>query len=394
MTPTSRGSDRKTSPATSVESHDSAAAKKHESDLIIETIEGNDCITFRNINPSEHQKLIATSKNRLPQYRARNVSALIQAAPSILAAEAHRGKKIMEVVINRSLIPATSGDGYRAFAHEKGRIVENARLKSAGKIRTAASLAAVWQVASVVVAQVHLVEINKNLDQIKHSVEQIGEALKRHRRSEIAGTIEYIQQAYQMLSNGHLPTSVTHHLETCEHALLKLQIDITEEIDHESKTEPRDSDTLGTETIYKNGIAKYKKISALITELEVCIQARILNWFVCSAIHGESILSKTRMESMRRSLDTLGSIRDTIEHRRKDDVSRIDSFWNTSETLSARKALVQAEAIGVQIQLTKARASLDDQICRISTQLSGKDRFIIETIDGKVHQVSHSHLAS
>ena len=62
----------------------------------------------------------------------------------------------MEVVINGDLVQASDGDGLRAFAMESGHIKEHARLFDVQKLQNAINAAAIWQVASVVVAQKHL----------------------------------------------------------------------------------------------------------------------------------------------------------------------------------------------------------------------------------------------
>lgn len=84
------------------------------------------------------------------------LTTLCQSVPSLLVAKEASGKHLMEVVINGDLVQASDGDGLRAFAMESGHIKEHARLFDVQKLQNAINAAAIWQVASVVVAQKHL----------------------------------------------------------------------------------------------------------------------------------------------------------------------------------------------------------------------------------------------
>jgi hypothetical protein len=101
------------------------------------------------------------------------LSALCQAAPSHLVAGEASGKRLMEVVINGDLVRAADGNGLRAFAMGAGGIKEHARLFDVSNLQTMIHATAIWQVASVVVAQKHLADISQELDEIKDGVLEI-----------------------------------------------------------------------------------------------------------------------------------------------------------------------------------------------------------------------------
>lgn len=95
------------------------------------------------------------------------LTALIQAVPSLLVASEAHGKRLMEVVINGDLVRAADGNGSRPYAITNGRISELARLFEVEKLSDMINAAAVWQIASVVVAQKHLADISQKLDELK-----------------------------------------------------------------------------------------------------------------------------------------------------------------------------------------------------------------------------------
>ena len=102
------------------------------------------------------------------------VLAALQAVSDLLLAGAVAGKKLMEVEIHGDLTRAADGVGYRAFAVGGHGIQEHARLFDLDSLNRLVDVAAVWRIASVVVAQKYLHDINQNLTEIKSTVGAIG----------------------------------------------------------------------------------------------------------------------------------------------------------------------------------------------------------------------------
>jgi hypothetical protein len=70
----------------------------------------------------------------------------------------------MEVVINGDLVRAADGHGFRAIAMGAKGVREHARLFEVKNLQNVVNAAAVWQIASVLVAQKHLADISKITD--------------------------------------------------------------------------------------------------------------------------------------------------------------------------------------------------------------------------------------
>lgn len=85
-------------------------------------------------------------------------------------------KHIMEVVIHGDLAKAADGNGLRAFSRaSNGNFTEHARLYHADSLSNLVNAAAVWQIASVVVAQKHLADINKKLEDLQDGINRISD---------------------------------------------------------------------------------------------------------------------------------------------------------------------------------------------------------------------------
>lgn len=318
---------------------------------------------------------------------AARISALMQAAPSVLVAEAHRGRKLMEVVINGELTRAADGNGYRAMSIAGNRITENARLFETKDLSNLVNAAAVWQLASVVVAQKHLADISQKLGEIKEAVGGISEFLDSGRRAVIHGTYEYLKQGYETLAQGELSLSIRTEIESCERELLKVQDHLLQDIQRCAQVVPADDDTFGTESLRVNSIKKYSDVRRAVEDLKACIKTRALAWFVLSLYPGEHALKETRRKSVEDALDSFRSLQSLVDQQGTLDVGRFKSMWNRDGTLEARRAEVLAEASAAAALLEGARADTLTQLRSSQARLIERDgttHLVIELIDGKV----------
>ncbi len=99
-------------------------------------------------------------------------------------------------------VPAGDGNGLRAFTVIADGIKEHARVFEVENLQNMINAAAIWQIASVVVAQKHLTDINKKLDEIKDGVLGISRFLDNQRKSRIRSTYDYLGQVSQAIQGG------------------------------------------------------------------------------------------------------------------------------------------------------------------------------------------------
>ena len=157
-------------------------------------------------NPLIEITAIEYDKNKIYQKTpsidsiANIASVAAQAAPALMTAKEIASKQIMEVVINGSLAKAADGNGLRAFSRDiNGKFVEHARLYGTDKLSEMVNIAAVWQIASVVVAQKHLADINKKLENLQEGVDKIIDFLETERKTRLLAIYESLKEKSEIL---------------------------------------------------------------------------------------------------------------------------------------------------------------------------------------------------
>ncbi|GAB3419988.1 hypothetical protein NX774_08160 [Massilia agilis] len=168
----------------------------------------------------------------------------------------------MEVVINGELTPAADGIGWRAFATGPNGITEHARLLDADKLQNMINCAAVWQLASVIVAQKHLADISRKLDEIAKGVRGISNFLDDERRSMVEGAYSWLRQAIDAVTAGEMTPAVRHQLEGVERDLESILNHLIREFRRELLA-PVKEDSIGTEDQTDGLVRKAKHLEEL-----------------------------------------------------------------------------------------------------------------------------------
>ncbi len=264
------------------------------------------------------------------------LGALVQSAPSILVAHQAHGKHLMEVVINGDLVRAADGSGRRAFAMAGGRISEHARLFDVNTLQSMINAAAVWQVASVIVAQKHLADISKILGEIKDRVEAVCQFLNNQRQARIRSTYEYLTQVCTALTAGELPLPARIHLENCERDLLKIQDHLEAEFRQKLEKRVEGTDLIGSRKLTDGISAKVDELGKIVEDLELCLKCRIAAWHVLCLYPGEPQMKAARRASIERSLSALEALRQEMAAVRG-EVRAVDATFNLESTLRARR---------------------------------------------------------
>lgn len=268
------------------------------------------------------------------------LSALCQAIPSLLVAGEASGKRLMEVVINGDLVRASDGNGLRAFTMASKGIKEHARLFDVQNLQNMINAAAIWQIASVVVAQKHLADISRKLDEIKDGVQGISRFLDNQRKSRIRATYTYLGQVYQAIQGGDLPDTTRIQLENCERDLLEIQHHLEMEYRQKVDKKVEHTETVGTKDLTSGITYKIQELDLLTEDIALCIKTRIAAWHVLSLFPGEPQLKLARRSSIQESIETFASLAPYCEEVMKREISTITSFWNSKDTLAARRKVL------------------------------------------------------
>lgn len=128
-------------------------------------------------------------------------SVAAQAAPALMTATEVANKHIMEVVIHGDLAKAADGNGLRAFSRaSNGKFTEHARLYHADSLSNLVNSAVVWQIASVVVAQKHLADINRKLEDLQDGVNRISDFQQTERKTRIQAIFDSLKEKIEILT--------------------------------------------------------------------------------------------------------------------------------------------------------------------------------------------------
>lgn len=319
------------------------------------------------------------------------LSAGLQAVPSLLVAEGHRGKQLMEVVIKGDLVRAADGLGMRAWAvGANNKIVEQAKLFDSNKLQAMVGAAAVWQVASVVVAQKHLADISAKLDEIREGVQDLSHFLEEERRAKVTGTYEYLATVASAISKGELSPAVRTELESCDRELVQVQHHLQSELERRCAKAVEHKEFAGTGDLEKESVAKYDKLADLAKDMRLTLKTRALAWHVLSLFPGEPGLKESKLESVLRCAEEIDSRLKTIEDNAENDVQKFSSFWNTKETLAARKAAVQAAAQKLMADLREGTVQAKQNVQNSQVLLLTHDQptyLVFEVEDGRIGQL-------
>lgn len=165
---------------------------------------------------------------------------------------------------------AKDGNGLRAIIMGKEGIKENARIFTPEKLQNLVNTGVLMNLASTLVAQKHLADINQKLNKINEGIENINDFLSSERKSKITAAYKEANRTYNSLSKGNVILYVknnvlTNHLSSLQQVYEHIQKDINKVI----------------KDIEVTSKVKIEKLSELIKRLnDYCYEFR----FCCNTI--------------------------------------------------------------------------------------------------------------
>src|SRR5262245_15081492 len=243
----------------------------------------------------------------------------------------------MEVVINGDLVRAADGNGLRSFTMSSNGITQNARLYDVSNLQHILKAAAIWNVASVIVAQKHLADISMKLDEIKDGIRGISKFLDDQRKSRIRATCAYLEEVYQAIQGGDLPDAARNQLEACERDLLEIQLHLETEFRQKVDMRVKHVEMFGTKGLTTDIADKLRELDSLGDDLALCIKTRIAAWHVFSLFPGDSQLKSARRINIQESIVSIQSLGPDCEKKIKGEISDVYSPWNRLITLEKRR---------------------------------------------------------
>lgn len=309
--------------------------------LVLSTAEGQPVLSLAKIldAPSQGWYPVADTGAGISR-----LNPLLQAVPNLAVAHNVATTNYMEVVVTKgNLVRAADGNGFRAIVHGADKkIIENARLFEADKLSSLVNTAALFQIASIAVAQKHLADISHKLSDIKAGVDRIQQFQRNERKSVLTGATRYFEQVAPSVLDGELSDGIRNQIELHEANLLQVQDHLMEDIRHESMQilKVQDSDSFGSKGLYDNIRSHQDLLTDLYRQLLLCIRARACGWQLFTVFPGEDRLKENRKRSIEEALSLLAETGNMLKQTDmfvRQKVKELSSLWNSSATINERK---------------------------------------------------------
>jgi hypothetical protein len=329
---------------------------------------------------------LGTFEDRLDEARVRRLDAqgggisrlnsVLSLVPSVLLSREVASGKYMEVLINGPLVSAKSGDGYRAFSMGEKGIQENAILRDPTALSRMANGALLFQVVSMIVAQKHLADISEKLDILVDEVKRISAFQEDQRKARLRAALKHLQDAAPAVLHGELSDALRHSLEAHEVSLLEIQDHIEQQLSEavEEIAHLKDPNMFGAEGLVAVIEAHHRRIDGLINQWLLCLRARCMAWFLLSAFPEEIELKKSRLTSIKQSIQAFMADQGPLAHAHRAlnvKIAAVDALFNWQPTIDGYKARLR--------QMTSESLALNQS--RLATEQSyvaSGDMFLME----------------
>ncbi|MGY0833738.1 hypothetical protein [Azospirillum argentinense] len=289
---------------------------------------------------------------------------LLQTVPNLATAYDVATTKYMEVVVNGPLARAADGNGFRAIVHgANNKIAENAKLFEPERLSNLVNAAALFQIASVVVAQKHLADISRKLSDIRAAVDRIQRFQSNERRSVLTGALHYLEQIAPSVLAGEWSDGIRTQIEHHEAHLLQVQDHLLEDIRHESQeiANVKGGDVFGSKGMQEAIKAHQDLLDDLYRQLLLCIRARACGWQLLVAFPGEERLKENRRRSIQEAIVALADGGDLLKETDRivrEKVKGLSSLWNRTATLNERKLSLLSWNQSLMTEVTSCREQI------------------------------------
>ncbi|MPQ68537.1 MULTISPECIES: hypothetical protein [unclassified Pseudomonas] len=278
------------------------------------------------------------------------LSPLLQAIPNLITTSVAKSNQYFRVEINGPLAATRDGNGLRAFSRSAdGKFTEHARLFQDSNLTNLVSSAALFQIASAVVAQQHLADISAKLSDILAGVERIEQFQQNKRESQITGSIEYLRQIAPALLNGQHNNSVHAQLEAQEVQLGQIQKHLKLELDDITKSirTLNISTTLGTKKLKEALEKTLDRFSHSLEQSQLCLAARMVACRLLDTFPGEVQWVQVRLDDLNRVADSFEGEQGVVEQFRnayKERTNKMSALTESNSELNARRqSLLKAQ---------------------------------------------------
>lgn len=321
--------------------------------LIVQNQQGERALAVTELPLALFDKV--AGKSRKPSKAVGRLNALLQAGPTSALAAPGVPENVFEIAINGPLLNAKDSAGnviegtYRAITNGgSGGIKEHGLLTKPENLSNAMNAAAIWQVASVVVAQKHLADISEKLDGIVTTIGRVEGKLDAQRRGVLMGAMDTLREvSVPILQGEHTP----HNRQTLEDQYQKM-MDKKHEIHQllrerlQALADLRDTQTFGASGFPQKIREEMSEIETVFQEALLCSRVRFQAWSLLTALPAEALLKQERFRTVQQDFDQAFSpqgLRALFEQNITDLIMRVDSKMVFKTTLATHRTELTKE---------------------------------------------------
>lgn len=234
------------------------------------------------------------------------------------------------------LANAKDGDGLRAIILGNKGISENARLYSPEKLQNLVNSGALFNLASTLVAQKHLADINEKLDEINNNLNDIKEHLQQERRAKITSAYKEAHKTYNYLAKGEKISNqeeyvLSNHLTHIQQAYDHIQNDLINIRDNIKECNEIQSNKL---------FDLLKKYNFAYEELKLCCNA-ILSIYAIFFLSSKEQKNLSKMKDIKLETSSflteiVNDVKNSLDRKLKES----ESIFNLNSTDLANRAFV------------------------------------------------------
>lgn len=267
-------------------------------------------------------------------------SVAAQAAPALMTAAEIANKHIMEVVIHGDLAKAADGNGLRAFSRAtNGGITEHARLYHADSLSKLVNAAAVWQIASVIVAQKHLADINKKLEALQNSVNRIYDFQQTERKTRIQAIFDSLKEKMDFLSIANpeqrkiiLNASI---LSKYDDDLKQIYLHLKADLEKYGLQKVEHKEMFGTADLKADIEKKVNEVNELAELAFLCLSLRLICCHLINHLGDMDVFKELLQERIVQELEHLKLLNTRIQENITTEINSMSSFANNVQKVAS-----------------------------------------------------------
>ncbi|QCS13827.1 hypothetical protein E3H47_15055 (plasmid) [Acinetobacter radioresistens] len=280
-------------------------------------------------------------------------SVAAQAAPALMTAAEVANKHIMEVVIHGDLAKAADGNGLRAFSRAtNGKFTEHARLYHADSLSNLVNAAAVWQIASVVVAQKHLADINRKLEDLQNGVNRISDFQHTERKTRILAIFDSLKEKIEFLTianpeqrKGILNASI---LSKYDDDLKQIYLHLKADLEKYGLQKVEHKEMFGTADLKVDIEKKVKEVNELAELAFLCLSLRLICCHFMDHLGDMDSIKELIQQRIVQELENLTLLNTQLKESITSEINSMNSWVNRAQkTVSDNKGKIATSLLTV-----------------------------------------------